>query len=191
MPDYEVAFEDIVIRTQPLAQNNVHVEHPLETGARANREKTDVFTNLQDNQVIMTNLPVDCQLKTKKDVKEFLLAKVHRDLDVKDVQIYYAVQMSQASERLAYIVVTLGSKRQAHMTKSTLRKEWLSDSLLKVKVKEDVKQEHFNNRTVLVREIPRYLRIEHVLDLFGTKYGAVTNIELPTEITPIKNIIME
>ncbi len=41
---------------------------------------------------------------------------------------------------------------------------------------------------MLVREIPRYLRVEHVLSIFGSKYGAVTNIELPTETIPIKEI---
>jgi hypothetical protein len=121
-------------------------------------------------------------------VKDFLLAKVHRDLDVKDVKILNAVQMQS---RTAYIVVTLSSKRQAHLVKSTLRNEWLGDCLLKVKVKDDVPQEHFDNRTVLVREIPRYLRIEHVVELFGAKYGAVTNVELPTEMIRIKDIIAE
>jgi len=43
----------------------------------------------------------------------------------------------------------------------------------------------------LVREIPRYLRVEHVLSIFGSKYGAVTNLELPTETIPIKDITLE
>ena len=43
----------------------------------------------------------------------------------------------------------------------------------------------------MVREIPRYLRVEHVLSIFGSKYGAVTNLELPTETIPIKEITLE
>jgi hypothetical protein len=43
----------------------------------------------------------------------------------------------------------------------------------------------------LIREIPRYLRVEHVLSIFGSKYGAVTNLELPTETIPIKDITLE
>ena len=43
----------------------------------------------------------------------------------------------------------------------------------------------------MVREIPRYLRVEHVLSIFGSKYGAVTNLELPTETIPIKDITLE
>lgn len=77
------------------------------------------------------------------------------------------------------------------MAKSALRKEWLEDCLVKVKVTEDVQREHFNNRTVLIREIPRYLRVEHLISLFGTKFGAVTNIELPTESIQIKKITLE
>lgn len=77
------------------------------------------------------------------------------------------------------------------MAKSALRKEWLGDSLVKIKVTEDVQREHFNNRTVLIREIPRYLRVEHVLGIFGSRYGAVTNVELPTETVLIKQITQE
>ena len=43
----------------------------------------------------------------------------------------------------------------------------------------------------MIREIPRYLRVEHVLSIFGSKYGAVTNLELPTETIPIKDITLE
>jgi len=42
-----------------------------------------------------------------------------------------------------------------------------------------------------VREIPRYLRIEHVVGIFGSKYGAVVNVELPTEFRLIKETILE
>jgi adenylate kinase family enzyme len=99
--------------------------------------------------------------------------------------------MGGETGKLAYILVTLGSKRQAVMAKQALRKEWIGDCLVKVKINDDAQRENFNNRTIIVREIPRYLRVEHVLTLFGTKYGAVTNIELPTEATAIKNIILE
>lgn len=77
------------------------------------------------------------------------------------------------------------------MAKSALKKEWIGASLIKVKTSDEAKREHFNNRTILVREIPKYLRVEHVLTLFGAKYGAVTNIELPTEKTAIREIIEE
>ena len=43
----------------------------------------------------------------------------------------------------------------------------------------------------MIREIPRYLRVEHVLSIFGSKYGAVTNLELPTETIPIKDVTLE
>lgn len=62
---------------------------------------------------------------------------------------------------------------------------------MKIKVTDDLKREHFNNRTIVVREIPRYLRIEHVLGIFGSKHGAVVNVELPTEFRDIKETILE
>lgn len=132
-----------------------------------------------------------CELQTTADVTEYLHKKVHRDLDVQKVDFINSVVMPGEADRLAYIKVTLGSKRQAYMSKSALRKEWLGDCLVKVKATEDIQREHFNNRTILVREIPRFLRIEHVLSIFGVSYGAVTNVELPTEHIPIKDFIEE
>lgn len=86
----------------------------METMVRENRQKADVFSNLNDNQIILTNLPVPCPSMSKEaDVKKFLLDKVHRDLDVSDIQLINAVQLGGEEERLAYIKVTLGSKRQA------------------------------------------------------------------------------
>lgn len=112
-------------------------------------------------------MPTLCELRNSEDVTAFLHSKVHRDLDVKKVDFINSVALPGEVDRVAYIKVTLGSKRQAYMSKSALRKDWLGDSLVKVKVTEDIQKEHFNNRTILVREIPRYLRIEHVLALFG------------------------
>lgn len=49
IPDYEVEFEDIVIPTKLQVEIDAHKEHPLETIVKQNREKTDVYTQLQDN----------------------------------------------------------------------------------------------------------------------------------------------
>ena len=189
IPDYEVTFDDIAIKAARREKFDFNKEHPLETIVRANRDKANVFAGLQDNQLVFTNLPTPCdQLSSKENVSAFLKEKVHRDLDVKNVEYVHAVTAPGEEARFAYIKVTLGNKRQAYMAKSALRKEWLGDCLVKVKVTEDVQREHFNNRTVLIREIPRYLRVEHVLSIFGTRYGAVTNVELPTETVKIKEI---
>ncbi len=88
---------------------------------------------------MFTNLPTHCpQLASHDSVKDYLHKKVHRDLDVQKVEYVHAVTAPGEVQRFAYIKVTLGNKRQAYMTKSALRKEWLGDCLVKIKVSEDV-----------------------------------------------------
>jgi hypothetical protein len=52
---------------------------------------------------------------------------------------------------------------------------------LKVRLQEDVKREAFDNRTVLIRDIPTHLTQRELLDMFGTDTGSVVGIELPIE----------
>jgi len=65
------------------------------------------------------------------------------------------------------------------MAKSKLIKEWIGDKLVKAKVTEDLSRENFDNRTVLIRNFPTHLRLDHVLEMFGDANGAVVNVELP------------
>jgi hypothetical protein len=61
IPDYEIDFEDTVITTPTREKFDYYKEHPLETTVRANRQKENVYSGLQDNQLIFTNLPVPCK----------------------------------------------------------------------------------------------------------------------------------
>lgn len=81
---------------------------------------------------------------------------MHKDLEVLDVRYLPAVSTPSQGDRLAYILVTLGSKRQAHMVLKAIRKTWFGDQLLKIRMQDDAKKEVFDNRTILLREIPTH-----------------------------------
>lgn len=67
----------------------------------------------------MTNLPlIDHPLQTVTAVEKFLKEKVHRDLTINKVDFIKAVSTLGENTRIAYIIVTLGSKRQAFMAKN-------------------------------------------------------------------------
>jgi hypothetical protein len=51
----------------------------------------------------------------------------------------------------------MGSKRQAHLVEKTLRKHWFGDSLLKIRLQQDAKREAFDNRTIIIRDLPNDL----------------------------------
>ena len=87
---------------------------------RQARESADVYANLQDNQVLFTNLPVDLAkdaeiMSTRDKLRQFLIEKVHKDLQVKKISHIDAITAPDATPRTAFIKVTLGSKRQAFM----------------------------------------------------------------------------
>lgn len=68
------------------------------------------------------------------------------------------------------------------MVRKALRKTWIQDSLLKVKTLNDTKGEAFDNRTVVIQGIPKYMRAETLLStFFSDEAGAVVGVELPQE----------
>ena len=75
------------------------------------------------------------------------------------------------------------------MVKSNLRKTWLHDTLLKVRTSQDVKNEAFDNRTVILHGIPKHLRAEQLLEHFtSSSQHSVVGVELPLENTKLRDL---
>ena len=71
-----------------------------------------MFFSLKENELILTNLPRESkEMSSTAEVQNFLLTRVHRDLDVKKIEFINSVVCKDQQERLAYVKVTLGSKR--------------------------------------------------------------------------------
>ena len=121
-------------------------------------------------------------------MRDFLVKNVHKDLQVKSVKFMESLGAGQLSSRTSYIKVEVGSKRQAKMVRSGLRKTWLHDCLIKAKTSEDAKAEAFDNRTVIINGLPRYLRAEQIIEYFGSGQGAVVGIELPMQNTKLAEL---
>lgn len=114
--------------------------------------------------------------------KEHLLKTVHKDLEVQDVKYLHSVTTADQGLRYAYIVVSMGSKRQAHLVQKSLRQHWSGDNLLKVKLAADAKSENYDNRTVILHDLPTHMNQTQILEIFGNYTGsAVVGIEMPME----------
>jgi len=68
---------------------------------------------------------------------------------------------------------------------------WLTDAKLKVKTMADVRAEQFDQRTVVLRNIPTWMKANDVINTFMPEYGAVVGIELPSEHTKLKELRRE
>ena len=157
--------------------------------AKVIRAKNDVYNQLTATQVLLTNLPTDsAQLSDTKYLSDFLHKNVNKGIEVQKVEKISSLESQSLRAKTAYIKVTLASKSQAQMVKKKLAKTWVGDSLLKVKTQADAKKEHFNNRTVLIQNIPKYLNTDKVLEVFGKDAGTIVGIELPRQNTKLKNL---
>ena len=88
--DYAVSPSDAITEFESLslprqfkiADETAMTEHPLDLAAKNERSHADIFARLRPDQVLLTNLPSDCTLTTPTEVKDYLLSKVHPDLEV-------------------------------------------------------------------------------------------------------------
>lgn len=55
----------------------------------------------------------------------------------------------------------------------------------------DVRAESFDNRTVVLRNIPAWMKAKDVLNTFMTEFGAVVGVELPSENIKLKELRRE
>ena len=158
--------------------------------AKANRIQNEIFGKLAPNELILTNLPkVEvAELASPASIRDFLVKSVHKDLQVKDVQFIGSLTSVNLRPRTAYVKVELGSKRQAQMVKSNLRKTWLHDCLIKIKTSDDAKSEAFDNRTVILNGLPRHLRAESIMDYYGEGEGAIVGVEMPMQNTKLSEL---
>ena len=74
------------------------------------------------------------------------------------------------------------------MVQSALKKTWVHDCLIKVKTADEAKAESFDNRTVIVAGIPKYLGCEAVVDRFARDAGALVGLELPKENSKLRDL---
>lgn len=131
-------------------------------------------------------------ISSAQTVTQFLFQHVHKDLQVENVKFIQSLTAPSQAPRVAYILVTLGSKRQAHMVQKNLRKIWIGDSPVKAKIDSDANKEMYDNRTILIRGIPNHFNSRHILETFGGENGgAVVGIELPTENIKVAESLIE
>ena len=81
--------------------------------AKKIRTKNNIYAQLTENQVLLTNLPkhFNNEYSELKDIPSFLHNNVHRDLDVKNVEFIDSLGTANLPETTAYIKVTLGNRR--------------------------------------------------------------------------------
>lgn len=202
LPDYGESSSEAIssFSNQAITRDTQHKEYevheyPIEVEAKQIRQATDIYAALKPNQILFTNLPADVKegpLGSTHKLKKYLRQRVHKDLKVTNSRFIDAITTNSQPDRSAYLLVTVGSKRQAHMVARALRQVWFGDHLLKSKLAGEVSREHFDNRTVLIRGLPGYMTQNDVLETFVKEDdGAVVGLEMPIENIKVAEYLTE
>lgn len=144
VPDYEVAeTTKYQNATRALTPADLQDKHPYEWAAIDSGLRKEHVGALAENEVLLTNLPSQASdFRTPASVAAFLHKHVHADLQINKVTIVDGMLMpGEDKERLAYVTVSTGSKRQANLIHKHLFKHWYGDTLLKCKLQEDAQKE--------------------------------------------------
>lgn len=96
-----------------------------------------------------------------------------------------ALTKSLDGEKYAFAFVEVGSPSQVKTLKEKFRNFWLEDRKIKLKSSEELGYENFDNRTIIVRNLPGHFKNKNLVELFSS-FGSLTGIELPT-----KNLAIE
>jgi len=92
--------------------------HPFDSSALESGARQEFCAELEDNQVLLMNLPeAHANFNSTASIIHFLRDSVHQDLVVESASLVGRLD----SEGLAFVKVTLASKRQANMVATNLR----------------------------------------------------------------------
>jgi RNA recognition motif-containing protein len=59
-----------------------------------------------------------------------------------------------------------------------LKKTWIDDKLIKVRTMKDRHLEHYDNRTIVIKDLPTNAKSRHVIEFMKT-FGVITSVEMP------------
>lgn len=127
---------------------------------------------MQPNELMLTNFPQGRYLSEKELMATF------SDEASGITPMNIRKQGSMIQEAVAYMTVEYESVQDAMKMAKKLKKTWIDDKLIKVRTMKDKHIEHFDNRTVVMKDIPTNIKVRHVLEFFKT-FGVITNIEMP------------
>lgn len=91
---------------------------------------------MKPNEVLLTNLPTNRSVPELADslaIHAFLKSAVNKEVELLDVHYMESLATDVLAGKTSGILLTLGSKKDALLVKSSLRNHWFHDSLLKVK----------------------------------------------------------
>lgn len=133
------------MKTLVLTPEEVNQKHPAEYAAEKVRERVDYLQHISSNELMLFNLP-------ESITKE----KVIQLCSVKGVQVINAALTKSLNEnnRYAFAYVQVGTPTMVKTLKDRFRNVWLEDRKVKLKAREDLQYENYDNRTVIIRNLP-------------------------------------
>jgi len=174
IPDYTLNDADVEdVHRVTLTNAELNQKHPGDIVSAIGRAQQEY--KLGKNEFLIFNIP-------KAMTKEQVLAMI----SLKGVQVQdFSLIKSLTEDANAFARVKVGSPAQVKTVKEKLRSHWVEDKKIKLKTQDELAYETFNNRTIIIQNIPNHYRTSTLTDYFS-RFGAVTGIEMP-----VKNQLVE
>lgn len=180
IPDYKVDDADTNdVHKIMLTDQEINEKHPTEYVTHHSRSRQNYLSQIEKNEFLLFNLPQS--VTTSQQLREIVSAK--------GVNVYKA-KLTKAldSTTNAFAYIQVANPSQVKLVKEKLRNFWIEDRKIKLKTRDDLTYETFDNRTVIVQNLPIHLRSNKLVEVFSA-YGSLTSIELPTKNVAIENEI--
>ena len=144
------------------------------------RALENVYSRLEDNQLLLTNFPTTQQISESWVMD--LIQKHEPSLLVEKIQL---TPTYLEDGRVSHAIISFESKGSVQVMKRALRKLWIDNRMLKMKTKADKFTEEFKNRTIIVTGFPNHVKDLELAEHFS-QFGAVTHLEVPSQDAYIK-----
>jgi RNA recognition motif-containing protein len=151
-----------------MSEQDRRSKHPSELLLENSLNRAEY--HVQKNEMMLFNLSKDT---TEQSIRDHI-----KSAGINFNVFKITITRSANRDKVAHAKVEMSSPIEVAKLARKLRTTWIQDKKLKVKVFDDIKQEVFANRTVLVEGLPSTYKESNLSELFNT-FGAVSGIELP------------
>jgi len=137
-------------------------KHPLEYLMAPVRAMENAYSRLDDNEILLTNFPT-----TQTINEEWIMDLVNKHAPYALVQKITLNPCYNGGNRVSSAVISFETTDPVLKMKRALRKHWIDNKVLKVKIKNDRFVEDHNQRTIVVSGFPNHVKDQEIAEHFS------------------------
>ncbi|CDW82520.1 UNKNOWN [Stylonychia lemnae] len=176
--DYDVDLNELIIsKSIDATEQHRNRQHPTEALIHE-REELDYSKLMGAKDLLLLNLPRDI---TTDKVKQMCSVK---NVIVENVKLLRGLD----SESIFGAIVTVHFQTQLKPLIESLHNHWIIDKKVKVRTRDQLSYETYNDRTLMISNIPPSYKEDDIIEIFN-RYGVVVRVEMLLKDTEIEQAL--